>query len=381
MLNFLDVRTVVFILAIGNALFAVLFYFATRKSNLIYDFLFMFSMAAQSCAWICIFFRDIISNIILFNLGNTLLFIGFACEGLCLLSLETEITRGKRAFFLSLTILVLVMWWYPGFDDIFKIFSFSILFNPLFSMPAIYMIFLAPRPSSLQQFTGVAVLLCAFVMTVRGIYIYASLDYELCSHVFVQLASMLALFLLMLVASTGYILIRREFAYNDLNRLASIDDLTEVHNRRTFLDYGLREFQRSRRYNHSMAFMMMDVDHFKDVNDNHGHHGGDKVLKALACRSKEVLRTTDLFGRLGGEEFGCILPEVSAEQAVAAAERLRGELAAMKVHTNRDIIQVTVSIGLTMLTAEDETLEDIMNRADSALYKAKESGRNSIVRA
>ena len=174
---------------------------------------------------------------------------------------------------------------------------------------------------------------------------------------------------------------RRKFMEEQLKRLASTDALTGVDNRRSFLEKGTQELLRSNRYTHSLAFMMMDVDHFKIVNDNYGHQAGDEVLKALASRSKEVLRATDLFGRLGGEEFGVLLPETDAENALEVADRLRRELAEMPVVTNCASIQVTVSIGVTLLERKDETLVNIMSRADSALYKAKVSGRNRVVQA
>lgn len=183
----------------------------------------------------------------------------------------------------------------------------------------------------------------------------------------------------MIVVITGYILTRWEFLYQDMTRLASIDNLTGILNRRTLIESGVQELIRSRRYNHPLAFLMVDVDYFKTVNDTHGHHVGDCALKALTSLGTEVLRKTDLFGRLGGEEFAVILPETSQEQAIVAAERLRSEIENMEIQINQQKLQITISIGMTMLQAKDEAIEKIMQRADAALYKAKGAGRNRVV--
>jgi len=125
---------------------------------------------------------------------------------------------------------------------------------------------------------------------------------------------------------------------------------------------------------------MLDIDHFKAVNDTQGHHVGDEVLKALVAKCTQTLRDTDLLGRLGGEEFAIILPESDMAAAMEVGERLRQTLSEIKISTDRGAIQVTVSIGLAMMKAGDDTLDAIMGRADAALYKAKQSGRNKLVR-
>jgi len=380
-LEFLNIKTIVFFLALGHIVAAIMLYFDTRKHVFRYDISFMFSMAVQGSGWILIFLRDIVANILSFGLGNSLLLIGAMIEGICLLSLEIIVTIRWYSIFIFLTIFLLFVWWLPTFGNELKIFVISAGLSLFFCIPAIYLIFFSHRPSPLQKFTGTALIFYSFTTIVRGAFIYLTADYTLGSQNIFQITTLLTHAIVMLVSSTGYILIRKEFAYDDLNRLASTDDLTGVHNRRTFLENGTKELLRSKRYKYLFAFMMLDIDHFKSVNDNYGHYWGDKVLKTLATQSREALRETDLFGRLGGEEFAVILPEISLEHAVVAAERLRKELADIEVHTGQDLIRITVSIGLTMLKNDDETLVEIMKRADSALYDAKESGRNRVVQA
>ena len=173
---------------------------------------------------------------------------------------------------------------------------------------------------------------------------------------------------------------KRKAMEDELKELASTDPLTGADNRRSFLDKGALELLRSRRYKRPFSFLMLDVDHFKKVNDNYGHHLGDEVLKALVSRCKKILRITDLFGRLGGEEFAVILPETDSETALEVGERLRAELSLVRVESDQGSIQFTVSIGLSMREDEADTLTAIMGRADSALYKAKELGRNRVIR-
>jgi len=173
---------------------------------------------------------------------------------------------------------------------------------------------------------------------------------------------------------------RRKNMEEELKRLALTDPLTGADNRRSFLEKGKYELIRSQRYQHAFALLMLDIDHFKAVNDTQGHHVGDEVLKALVAKCTQTLRDTDLLGRLGGEEFAIILPESDMAAAMEVGERLRQTLSEIKISTDRGAIQVTVSIGLAMMKAGDDTLDAIMGRADAALYKAKQSGRNKLVR-
>ncbi len=173
---------------------------------------------------------------------------------------------------------------------------------------------------------------------------------------------------------------KRRAMEDNLKRLASTDPLTGTNNRRSFLEKGTYELLRSRRYNHPFSFLMMDIDHFKAVNDTYGHQVGDEVLKELVSQSNKSIRNTDFLGRLGGEEFGVILSETDNEMAMEVGERLRIELSKISIDSGQGQVKFTVSIGLSMLERKTDTLVIIMDRADSALYKAKEGGRNCLVK-
>lgn len=165
----------------------------------------------------------------------------------------------------------------------------------------------------------------------------------------------------------------------ELIRLATIDSLTGICNRHHFLERAAQEITRARRYGHGgLALLMMDLDHFKDVNDRHGHEAGDKVLAAMAARVLDLLRESDVMGRLGGEEFAVLLVEAGGGEALAVAERLRAIIAETPVKANGVEISHTISIGVASLTAGDKGVEDLLRRADQALYRAKRLGRNRV---
>lgn len=163
-----------------------------------------------------------------------------------------------------------------------------------------------------------------------------------------------------------------------LVQLATIDELTHLDNRRHFLQQAGRELKRSQRYQTPMAVLMMDLDHFKNINDQYGHAAGDEVITHFARLCREVLRTSDLTGRLGGEEFAAILPNTDNSAALAAAERLRQAVSNSKVTVNGQDIHYTVSLGMTLLRETDLHVDDLLKRADKLLYQAKREGRNRV---
>jgi diguanylate cyclase (GGDEF)-like protein len=174
----------------------------------------------------------------------------------------------------------------------------------------------------------------------------------------------------------------RAFALEaELERRATIDVLTGVANRRHFSETAEREIDRAKRYGNKLCVLMLDIDHFKNVNDTHGHAVGDEVLKVLPGVVTPLLRKLDFMGRLGGEEFAVILVETDADAAVVVAERVRKAIYAAEVRALGVHLHFTVSIGCTEICANDpaEDLKAALERADEALYKAKESGRNRVV--
>ena len=167
-----------------------------------------------------------------------------------------------------------------------------------------------------------------------------------------------------------------------LGELAARDSLTGIFNRRHFIELAERELERAKRSaGRKTSLILIDIDHFKQVNDKHGHQAGDDVLRAVALRLAACLRDADMLARLGGEELGVLAPETDAAGAFLIAERLRQSVASGPYNAGDARLVVTVSIGVATAENGEEALKSVMGRADKALYAAKRTGRNRVVEA
>jgi diguanylate cyclase len=166
-----------------------------------------------------------------------------------------------------------------------------------------------------------------------------------------------------------------------LDSLARTDSLTGLHNRRQFFELAEREYVRASRYARALSVLVVDIDHFKVVNDTYGHAAGDMLLTAVARAMSATLRAVDTLGRIGGEEFAVVLPETGRDSAVLAAERLRFSVGRTVVPSDLGPVSATVSIGVAALEGSDRRLDDLLGRADGSLYRAKALGRNVVVAA
>jgi diguanylate cyclase (GGDEF)-like protein len=144
------------------------------------------------------------------------------------------------------------------------------------------------------------------------------------------------------------------------------------------MERGQQEFARWKRHNEPASLIMLDADHFKKVNDTHGHEAGDQVLRQLADTARAQLRTEDVFARLGGEEFVVLAPDTSIQGAMELAERIRAEVEARHVPVKGGRLAFTISLGVAQTLEQDTDLEATLRRADLALYEAKENGRNQV---
>ena len=164
-----------------------------------------------------------------------------------------------------------------------------------------------------------------------------------------------------------------------LEHEAWTDPLTKIANRGHFMQMAGQEFARCRRYGHAISVWMVDIDHFKSVNDTYGHQAGDLVLQSLVSTSQQTLRDWDILGRMGGEEFAVLLPETETRQALQVAERLRQTVATTRTPVEGgQSVAITVSIGIATAQDEDIDLQSLLARADKALYDAKRSGRDKV---
>ena len=169
--------------------------------------------------------------------------------------------------------------------------------------------------------------------------------------------------------------------FTDLRALAQTDPLTGLANRRHVLQHAQHEIERVARTGDLVAFLMFDIDHFKQVNDTYGHSAGDMVLRTVADIAREEFRSIDTVGRIGGEEFLVVLPDIDKEDATAAAERVRRAIAAHKFPVGDSSIGITISIGVVVpdIRTRFVTVGDVLKATDKALYAAKNGGRNRVV--
>lgn len=165
----------------------------------------------------------------------------------------------------------------------------------------------------------------------------------------------------------------------ELQRLATTDVLTESSNRRHFFECAQHEFEHARKQGSPLAFLLLDIDDFKQINDRYGHQMGDEVLRRMAASGASVLRRGDLFGRVGGEEFAALLPGCEPALAAQIAERLQRVIKQLLFSHENKQFGITVSQGLTCLANNDLTVDALFARADEAMYKAKRQGKNQVV--
>jgi len=175
-------------------------------------------------------------------------------------------------------------------------------------------------------------------------------------------------------------LIELEKAKEQLNYFATIDPLTNIFNRRHFLELSESMIERPLTSNGHASFLLFDIDHFKKINDQYGHFIGDQVLHGIAQTCMKNLRTDDVLGRFGGEEFVILLPETKLEDAKFIAERLRLLIEKTPINTDIGLIHTTISIGVAIKGKTSRlTIDQLLSRADRAMYSAKQAGRNRVI--
>lgn len=238
-------------------------------------------------------------------------------------------------------------------------------------------------PLTGQQVMVVAAGLMFVSLLVRTAFMVAQSDwdgrYKVPEHV--QIWSGFVVLTVLLLSSVGFVLMQMEHALSQQHNLATHDGLTGVHNRLALMETLERDVALSRRTASPMAVLMIDIDHFKVVNDQHGHLAGDVVLREVAQRANQRLRRADMLARYGGEEFVALLPRTDVQGAVAVAEDIRQTVAARPCVAHGVPISVTVSIGVHAAVPDPDAqgAEALLAASDHALYEAKHQGRNRVV--
>lgn len=339
------------------------------------------SLAAHSAAYLLFSLRGMASDWLSILLANVLLAASFALmlEGLA--QFQQAPLRRRYAWApvgLALVIFVLFL---PDARMRTLLGSLLILLQ-LTQLAMQLRLRWAVTPGRGKHFVQMAFLVFAAMMAVRALALL--LGWMQITSITDSSAAQAATFLLatvtMMLANFGMVVMTKEQADERNRVLAMEDELTSLHNRRYIQQTLAQHVAQARRMQRALSVLMLDIDHFKRVNDNHGHLSGDRVLKDLAQCVRERLRAQDIAGRWGGEEFIVILPDTDAAGAQVLAEKLRVAVERMRFSAlDGQPIPLTVSVGLHQLSAAyEDDRDDMVGAADRALYRAKEKGRNRV---
>jgi diguanylate cyclase (GGDEF)-like protein len=385
----LDIRSLTVVLTFVSALLSIVLFLIWRSRKTYPGFGFWTAGNALNAAgFMLMALRGMIPNVLSIILANLLVLSGSVLflEGVrCFRGVA-----GRRILIFSLVILqALGMAYYTYVIDNVgvRIIIFSMFVAAVSGLVAWELFRNAPRGLRFSlRFTGSLFATYAILMVSRVIFTFLSPDpHDLLAPNLIQTLTFLISLLLGITWTFGFVMLNSERlevdlkkAHVELQRLAATDFLTGIANRRRFFEAGEREIQRARRYGHPLVALMLDLDHFKQVNDTYGHAVGDKVLVAITAAIRNLLRDIDVFGRLGGEEFVILQQETDLAGGRATAERLRAAVAETAVDAGNTVLKVTISIGVALLSPDDSGLDEVLKRADDAMYEAKRSGRNRV---
>lgn len=380
----LDATTMVMVLALGNlALCAVLTFYDHGPLRPPALAAWALSKQVQAGAWTLLALGGfgVVPEALALPGGYALLFAGVAVEaGAAWESNGREGWRRPLALAVSLAILAFFVCYLIDEQGLRSI-AASLLLGAFYLLGAVALASSWREASLLQRFLALLTAALALVVALRGLSVLVLPGgwRWLSSELLRQLSSA-ALYLLMLANGFGMLLLGRERAGRDLARLELVDPLTNVPNRRGFFNALGPWMALARRPGLPTALVVLDLDGFKRVNDSYGHPAGDAVLRNVVELCRRQLRDSDLVGRLVGVEFAILLPRTNLDEATLVAERIRAAIASTPVKSERALIAMTGSFGVTILRPEDSTVT-LFQRADDALRAAKAAGRNRVSQA
>jgi diguanylate cyclase (GGDEF)-like protein len=265
-----------------------------------------------------------------------------------------------------------------GLDTRYLAVSFSLCLFVLYGLNAAALMASRRGRSAVQGLLVASNGLIALTALARAGVAWSSNDWNPQNTAFANQVLFVAGYIFSLTDGFGFLLLVKEDADRDLRRMATTDELTDLPNRATFMMAAEDRVRLCRRAGQPAALIMMDLDHFKRINDTLGHAAGDEALRSVGRVIRQQLRDVDVCGRMGGEEFAAMLPGASLDAALQVAERLRLALAEASVTFEGRQIRLTVSLGLVAMDGYD-TLHQAMCAADARLYQAKAEGRNRVV--
>lgn len=375
----IDIRTMFVVLAITSLLLALTLAYAFPGAR---DGLgkWVLGLIAQALAWTLFATRGINSEMLVVVVGNLLFSLGVAFKAASLMEFQKRRAPLWLPLALPVTIaaVFLALLDHPRSQLIFNGLAYCLMYAGL------TWLLLAPPHTTSQRIRYLMILAFGSLSAgflVRTIVNGLSLDpalhplgpgpLESFSHIYG--------FIVLLASSAGVLLMHKERADEKARQLAGRDPLTGVYNRRIFIELADMALARAQRSQKPLSLLMLDLDHFKSVNDEHGHLVGDEVLKSFVRVVETCLRREDLMVRFGGEEFCVMLPDASLEGALSLAERIRALVADTPLPVQGKSIHITVSFGVDCIRpGEPGTVNMLLERADAALIRAKQTGRNRV---
>jgi diguanylate cyclase (GGDEF)-like protein len=377
----MDITTMLFALALGNlSLCAALFFFEHGRKKSLALSTWSIAKQCQAAAWLLLYLgaREVVPELISVPLGYSILFAGVALDAGALWE-AAESARWRRVTLWLLTLSVgLFVACYAIDPTALRTVAGSLILGGFYLSGAAALALGWRDVSMLRRFLALATALLALLVAARGVMVLAMPGgWGWISNNLLQLWSSAAFYLLMLLNGFGYLLLTREHLQRELERLAVVDALTDLPNRRGFFIALAPWMALARRPGLPTSLVLFELDQFKRVNDSYGHPAGDTALRAVVEVCKKQLRDSDQLGRLVGVEFAILLPRTGLPEAAMVAERMRAAIAATPVKSARAMIGMTASFGVTIIRADDSTVS-LFKRADAALQAAKLAGRNRV---
>ena len=330
--------------------------------------------------------RDPATNWLSIPLANTLLAMALTCMAIAMRSFYGLPERRARLYGLTALVGLVAVYFADVIPSLqWRIITVSTLLAVLMGSSARAVFRRSGPPGAVPQLTGALFAFATLAMLARAAHeaLWPIAEADVMKASPINLICLGVLALLPVLATVGFLLMSTERSQEELERTAQLDYLTGIFNRRAIEDLAARAISASRRHGFALAIMIVDVDYFKRINDEHGHEAGDQALVETVRRMRDVMRAEDLVGRQGGEEFVVVMPDIDLGSAHAAAERLRRSFADRPMIINsgaRPIaVSVTVSVGVAALEPADLLFSHLLRRADRAMYAAKAAGRNKVM--
>ena len=378
----LDVKTTLMLIAIANAIVLLLLLFHDRERNKTQSLMiFILGLACMVAGYLLLYMRGDIPFWLSGCVGNIIIYIGYALEmaAFCILCKASDKFIWSFSFIAALGAIAFLTMYAIPLDILpqsrYVILS-SIVLACMFVLGGIMLLFSGWRECLRCAIGAIFVVLrIAFLVRAWSAHL---VSFTLLASAGSQTTTFLLLFISTIVSSIGFMVLAKEETDKELIIAATTDALTGALNRRSFFNKSNETLSFAARRGLAASIIMLDIDHFKRVNDTYGHRQGDAVLKSFVETIHRQIRPYDIFGRIGGEEFALLTLEDNAGANILA-ERIRLAIQELIIDPN---IRVTTSAGVKTFTPKSaDDINDAMRECDNALYRAKETGRNRVVNA